>query len=158
MATTMTGYKSAKFFTPVYFAPGKFAHGIEKLSPTEYYAERRNRKKYGYAAHGQSFPDYDSALAWAQNDYNNVLKPPAIAPTTTTASFVQPAVGANVVVPVASAANMVQDQNVTIAGGGTYLIISIAGLSLTLKNLGAAGAITPGATCATAAAVTVVPK
>jgi hypothetical protein len=151
--------KNVKQFTPVYNAPGKWTHGIEKLSKTEYYAERRNRKKYGYAAHGQSFPDQAAALAWCQNDYNNVLKPSGIASTTTTADFIVPAVGASVVIAVASATGLVAPQSLNIGGGaGSYTIASVAGLNVTAVNTGKAGNKAPGGTVTSGAGVTVVPK
>jgi hypothetical protein len=162
MPSLYTTDKNLKFMTPVYSSSGQWAHGIEKLGPTEYYAERRNRKKYGRQAFGQSFPDQASALAWCQQDWDQVLYP-NVAPTTLAGSFVQPAIGATVAATVASATGIRAPQTVTVAGAGsggtvgTYYVQGVAGAVLTLYNPGGNNG-TPGTTVPTGGAVTVVPK
>jgi hypothetical protein len=74
--------------------------------------------------------------------------------TTTTASFIQPAINSTIAVSVASTAFMAIGLSVFVTGGGSYSISSIgSATSVTLTNLGVAGSATPGSTVATAAQV-----
>jgi hypothetical protein len=150
--------KNVKRFTPVYNMPGQWTHGITRLGPTEYLAERRNRKRYQTEARSATFPDQASALAWCQADYNTVLRPDPIAPTTTTASYVQPAHDATVVVAVASATGMVVGQAMQVGPpGGNYVITAIAGLNVTVRNPANAWSnVGPGVTVASGSPVQVV--
>jgi hypothetical protein len=150
--------KQVKRFTPVYNASGQWTHGITRLGPTEYLAERRNRKRYQTEARSATFADQASALAWCQTDYNTVLRPDPIAPTTTTASYVQPALDATVVIAVASATGMVVGQAMQVGPpGGKYVITAIAGLNVTVRNPANAWTnVGPGVTVASGSAVQVV--
>jgi hypothetical protein len=74
--------------------------------------------------------------------------------TTTSASFVQPAVNANVTVALVNTAWMVVGQTIVVATGGGYLVVSIgSSTSATLQNTGANGNATPGATVASGSGV-----
>ena len=67
--------------------------------------------------------------------------------TATTASFVQPAVGANVAVAVGTTANLSANQNVFCSTGGYYSVYSITdGTDLVLTNLGTTGNAVVGST------------
>ena len=66
--------------------------------------------------------------------------------TVTTASFVQPSVGATVVITVADASGIYLDRYLAVEGGGTYTVTNIAGTSITIRNEGYDGAATVGAT------------
>src|SRR5246127_4740330 len=55
------------------------------------------------------------------------------------ASFSQPSAGGTVVVTVGNSASLVLNQAVFVRGGGYYLVIAIAGSSVTLKNNGDPG-------------------
>jgi hypothetical protein len=151
--TLRTTNRAIQRFEPVYHGKGKHAYGIKRIGNV-YRAYRMNSSRYtGMSAKQADHPTKAAALAWCQSDYG-VVRPGTIAPTTTTASFVQPAIGATVPVLVTSAAGLVVGQNVTIGSGGKYEITAIAGLSITCKNLGT-GSI-PGVTIPTAQAFTVV--
>jgi hypothetical protein len=152
-ATLRTTARNIQRFEPVYHGKGKHAYGIKRIGNV-YRAYRLNSGRYtGMSAKQADHPTKAAALAWAQADFN-AARPGTIAPTTTTASFIQPAVGATVPVAVTSAAGLAVGHNVTIGTGGKYEITAIAGLSITCKNLGT-GSI-PGVTVPTAQAFTVV--
>lgn len=73
---------------------------------------------------------------------------------TTTASFIQPAVNANVSVAIGSTTWLALNQQITITGGGIYKVVSITDAThFVAENLGAAGAATPGATVPASASV-----
>jgi hypothetical protein len=73
--------------------------------------------------------------------------------TVLSASFVQPASGATVVITVASSLLLAVNQAVFIAKGGYYLITAIAGSSVTLKNNGDPGNVSSGVTVPSGAAL-----
>lgn len=74
--------------------------------------------------------------------------------TTTTASFIQPAVAATVVVAVASTAWMAVGQIVFVQNGGHYQVTAIgSSISVTLSNLGYTGNAAPTTVIATAGKV-----
>jgi len=152
-ATLRTTARNIQRFEPVYHGKGKHAYGIKRIGNV-YRAYRLNSGRYtGMSAKSADHATKALALAWCQTDFG-LARPGTIAPTTTTASFVQPAIGATVAVAVTSATGLVVGQNVTIGSGGKYEITAIAGLSITCKNLGT-GSI-PGVTVPTAQAFTVV--
>jgi hypothetical protein len=64
--------------------------------------------------------------------------------STTTATYVQPAVNATVVAAMASVSGLVQYGYVYVTGGGLMQILSIAGSNVTLFNVGASSAVAPG--------------
>lgn len=64
--------------------------------------------------------------------------------TYTTANYVQPAVGANVVVSVADTTVFSADTYVNVATGGVYYVVAIGSATqMTLRNLGSVGAAAP---------------
>jgi len=74
--------------------------------------------------------------------------------TATTASFVQPASGSNVTVPVTSTAFLVAGLDIFIQGGGYYSVASVTdGTHFVATNLGTTGNASPGATIPSAALV-----
>jgi hypothetical protein len=152
-ATLRTTSRYIQTNEPAYHGKGKYAYGIKRIGNV-YRAYRVNGGKYtGMSAKQADHPTKAAALAWAQADFN-AARPGTVAPTTTTASYVQPAIGATVPVSVASATGLAVGQNATIGSGGKYEITAIAGLSITCKNLGT-GSI-QGVTIPTAQAFTVV--
>lgn len=154
--TLRTTNRSIQRVEPVYFGKGRYAHTIRRVGNV-YRLTRVNREKYGFKAKTADYATKALALTAAQADYD-LLRPATIAPTTTTAGYTQPAVGATVVVPVTSATGLVVGQYVTIATGGKYEITAIGGLSITLKNLlPAPDNAAPTTAIATAKAFTVVP-
>lgn len=75
--------------------------------------------------------------------------------TTTTADFIQPAVGATVTVDVSSSAFMVAGQPILVSNGGNYTVDSTpTGTSVTLQNDGAGGNASVGATISSGATLT----
>ena len=78
--------------------------------------------------------------------------------TTTTAPFIQPAVGANVIVSVADSSGIagLVSPTIEIAGGGIYAIVSVnSPTSITVTNTGSIGNAPPGTIVATGAIVRV---
>ncbi len=75
--------------------------------------------------------------------------------TTTSGSFLQPAVGADDVVAVADTSWMSPGERVLVAGGGYYTVVAIgSGSSVTLRNTGDPRNAAPGTTVASGATVT----
>jgi len=154
--TLRTATDTIQRMEPAYYTKGKAMHAIRRVGAV-YRMSRFNHQKYGLKAKTADYATKALALTAAQADYD-LLRPATITPTTTTAGYTQPAVGATVVVPVTSATGLVVGQYVTIATGGKYEITAIGGLSITLKNLlPAPDNAAPTTAIATAKAFTVVP-
>jgi len=71
----------------------------------------------------------------------------------TTAPFIQPLVGFNVIATVTHDGWMVPGQVIFVQGGGYYQVVSVSGLSVTLNNLGTTGNAAPGTTVPNASKV-----
>ena len=140
---------------PAFYGSGKYAHRIRRVG-AEYFVDRCNTAKYR-TTKKTSGPYATVALAQAACDTDVALtRPTGIAPTTTTAGYTQPAVGATVTVGVAAVTGLLVGMSVAIATGGTYQITAINALVLTLKNLGYGDNAPPTTVIATAKAVTAV--
>lgn len=151
MVTSSAYIKSS---VPAYHGSGKYAYRIRRVG-AEYWVDRANSPKYRTTR--KSLGPYATiALAQTAADSDLALIRPSVAPTTTTAGYTQPAVGATVVVPVTLATGLLVGMCVSIATGGTYQITAVAAPNLTLKNLGSADAAAPAAAVATAKTVTAV--
>jgi len=150
MVTSASYIKSS---VPAFHGSGKYHYRIRRVG-AEYYVDRCNTPKYR-TTKKTTGPYATIALAQAAADTDlTIVRPSGVTPTTTTAGFTQPAVGATVVVPVAATTGLVVGMCVSIATAGTYQITVIAALNLTLKNLGSADAAAPTTVIATAKSVT----
>jgi hypothetical protein len=75
--------------------------------------------------------------------------------TTTTASFVQPAVSGTVIVSVVDSSWVAVGEPIFIAVGGSYLVTGVIdGFTITVQNLGYAGNAAPTSVIASASVVT----
>jgi hypothetical protein len=84
-------------------------------------------------------------------DGDRILRASTGRATTTTGTFVQPAVSSSVSVPVVSTAGYSGGETVTIVTAGIYTVASVIdGTHLSLTNTGSAGNLAPGATVPTA--------
>jgi len=141
---------------PAYHDRGKYAYRIMQPTPDVFYARRTNCAKYRITPKTLGpFATRALAITAAEADIQTV-RPTGVAPTTTTAGFTQPAVGATVVVAFTATTGFVVGMSVSIATGGIYQITNIAALNVTCRNTGAAENAPPTTVIATAKAVSAV--
>lgn len=148
--TNISGWTSA------YHDRGKYAYKISNPTAGVFNVKRANTAKYRMAKKTLGpYATMAAAIAGAEADMQ-IARPAGVAATTITAGFTQPAVGATVVAAFASATGYAVGMNVNIVGGGVYTITNIAGLSITIRNTGAAGNAAPTTAVSTGGAVSAV--
>jgi hypothetical protein len=153
MAVTSHAYIRNYGAIPAFFDSGRYGHRIRRFG-NEYFVDRTNSAKYR-TTRKTSGPYASIALAQAACDTDvQLTRPSGVTPTTTTAGFTQPAVGATVVVPVAATTGLAVGMCVTVATAGVFQITVIAALNLTLRNTGAAENAAPTTVIATTKSVT----